>query len=156
MQIMLPLAKLVFQHTLEVPDQITKYCQLMNRPCTASEAVNSSQLLSFLLKKTPNPQNILFPFILNKNMFSNFKGQILYFLPNSWHRSPPGNSTENNSSSQWWQQSPCPPTMGHSVLQWQICTRTYILSTALPKATQGISTPNAAPPTPLSCLPEED
>lgn len=107
MQIMLPLAKLAFQYTQDVPAQITKYCQLMNRPCTASEAVNSSQLLLLKKnqnpkpKKTPNPQNTLFPFILNKNMFSSLKGQILCSLPSSWHGSPPGNSTENNSSFQW-------------------------------------------------------
>lgn len=50
MRLMLPLAKLAFQYTQEVPARVTKYCQLMNRPCTASSAVNLSQLL-LLLKK---------------------------------------------------------------------------------------------------------
>lgn len=45
MRLMLPLAKLAFQYTQEVPVRVTKYCQLMNRPCTASSAINLSQLL---------------------------------------------------------------------------------------------------------------
>lgn len=95
MWITLPLAKFAFQYTQEVPAQITKYCQLMNRLCTASEAVNLSQLL-LVKKKKKNLKTLLFPFIQNKNMFSSFKGQILHSLPNSWH----GNSLENNSYSQ--------------------------------------------------------
>lgn len=44
-QITLPLAELAFQYTQGVPAQITKHCQQMNTPCTASKAVKLNQLL---------------------------------------------------------------------------------------------------------------
>lgn len=86
MRIVLPSAKLAFQYTQEVPAQITKYCQLMNRPCTASEAINS---VTFAYKKTPKhpnkkkkiPQNTLFPFIQNTNRFSALGGKFSTCCP---------------------------------------------------------------------------
>lgn len=104
MRIMLPLAKLAFQYTQEVPAQITKYCQLMNRPCTASEAINLTQLLLLTKKKPPKPKNPSKHFVSfhsEQNHVFSSRGQILYLLPNSWHGSLLGNSMENNSSSQW-------------------------------------------------------
>lgn len=105
MRIVLPSAKLAFQYTQEVPAQITKYCQLMNRPCTASEAINS---VTFAYKKTPkhpnkkkNPSKHFVSFHSEHKQVFSSRRQILYLLPNSWHGSLLGNSMENNSSSQW-------------------------------------------------------
>lgn len=100
MRIMLPLAKLAFQYTQEVPAQITKYCQLMNRPCTASEAINLTQLL-LLTKKKNHPSKHFVSFHSEQKHIFSFRVQILYLLPNSWHGSLLGNSMEKNSSSQW-------------------------------------------------------
>ena len=50
----------------------------------------------------------------------------------------------------------CPSTVRRSVLWWWICTGTYSLHTALPKATQGIAMCDAASLTLLSCPPEKD
>lgn len=73
---MLPLAKLAFQCTQEAPAQITKYCQLMNRPCTASEAVNLSQLL-LLNTHTQSPSKRFVSFHSPQNMSSALGGNSL-------------------------------------------------------------------------------
>lgn len=126
MCITLPLPKFAFQYTQEVPAQITKYCQLMNRLCTASEAVNLSQLL-LVKKKKKTSKHFYFLSYRIKICFQALRGKFSTRCPTAGMETPWKIILTPNG---WQPLEGCPSTMRRSVLWWQICTGTYILSSA--------------------------